>query len=142
MTEQDYSGKSVVMILIDGNRALVEDRPVGSSLENYSIFPSGGVEPEELDNPERTLIRELQEELGITPVIFYPLPSEEQVITSETGKLLLPYVVRSWKGDIPQYVLDKGSANPLHWEDLEVLSTYPLASFRQLVELVKKHLNP
>ncbi|MCB1451769.1 MAG: (deoxy)nucleoside triphosphate pyrophosphohydrolase, partial [Nitratireductor sp.] len=51
--------------LIDAdNRVLVAQRPDGKNLAGMWEFPGGKVEPGE--TPEACLIRELEEELGIT----------------------------------------------------------------------------
>ncbi|MCB1429805.1 MAG: (deoxy)nucleoside triphosphate pyrophosphohydrolase, partial [Nitratireductor sp.] len=51
--------------LIDAdNRVLVAQRPEGKNLAGMWEFPGGKVEPGE--TPEACLIRELEEELGIT----------------------------------------------------------------------------
>ena len=51
--------------LVDADgRVLIAQRPVGKSMAGLWEFPGGKVEPGE--RPEQTLIRELDEELGIT----------------------------------------------------------------------------
>ena len=53
---------AVVMIDIDG-RVLIAQRPEGKSMAGLWEFPGGKLEPGE--TPERALIRELKEELGV-----------------------------------------------------------------------------
>ena len=55
----------VACALVDADRrVLIAQRPEGKTLAGLWEFPGGKVEPGE--RPEATLIRELQEELGIT----------------------------------------------------------------------------
>ena len=55
----------VAAALVDGDgRVLIGRRPQGKSLAGLWEFPGGKVEPDE--TPEDALIRELDEELGVT----------------------------------------------------------------------------
>ena len=86
-------------VLLDGEgRVLIAKRPEGRSLAGLWEFPGGKVEPGE--SPERALVRELAEELGIdiaaadlTPLTF--------VSHAYPGfHLLMPlFVCRSWRGE-------------------------------------------
>ncbi len=84
--------------LIDPDgRVLIAERPEGKSMAGLWEFPGGKVEPGE--RPEETVIREMQEELGIVikeaclaPFIFasHPYPDFH---------LLMPlYLCRRWEG--------------------------------------------
>ncbi len=53
----------------DGS-VLLGQRPAGKPWSGYWEFPGGKVEAGE--SPAHALVRELQEELGITPTLFYP----------------------------------------------------------------------
>jgi 8-oxo-dGTP diphosphatase len=88
----------VAVALIDPDgRVLVAQRPEGKQLAGLWEFPGGKVEPGE--RPEDTLIRELDEELGIAvkaaclaPLTFASHPYED-------FHLLMPlYVCRRWDG--------------------------------------------
>ncbi|WP_448660530.1 (deoxy)nucleoside triphosphate pyrophosphohydrolase [Sphingomonas sp. CJ99] len=87
------------MIDADG-RLLVQQRPPGTAMAGLWEFPGGKVEPGE--TPEAALIRELDEELGVTvdhsclaPAVFASEPLDGRHL------LLLVYVLRKWTG-IPQ----------------------------------------
>lgn len=54
----------------DDGWVLLGQRPVGKPWSGYWEFPGGKVEDQE--SPAHALVRELQEELGITPDLFYP----------------------------------------------------------------------
>jgi 8-oxo-dGTP diphosphatase len=88
----------VAVALIDPDRRLlVAQRPPGKALAGLWEFPGGKVEPGEC--PEQTLIRELEEELGI--VVREPClaPLTFASHAYESFHLLMPlYVCRRWEG--------------------------------------------
>lgn len=84
------------MIDADG-RVLVQQRPPGKTMAGLWEFPGGKVEPGE--TPEAALIRELDEELGVSaqasclaPAVFASEPLGERHL------ILLLYVLRKWQG--------------------------------------------
>lgn len=84
------------MIDPDG-RVLVQQRPPGKPMAGLWEFPGGKVEAGE--TPERALIRELHEELGVTvdhsclaPAVFASEPLGDRHL------LLLVYALRKWSG--------------------------------------------
>src|SRR3954471_9846484 len=84
--------------LVDADgRVLLTERPAGKSMAGLWEFPGGKIEAGE--RPEDTLIRELNEELGIgvgNPCLA-PLPSASHAY--DDFHLLMPlYVCRRWEG--------------------------------------------
>ncbi|ENR63830.1 (deoxy)nucleoside triphosphate pyrophosphohydrolase [Brucella abortus] len=88
----------VACALVDQDgRVLLAQRPVGKQLAGLWEFPGGKVEPGE--TPEETLIRELQEEIGITTKIPCFAPLTFASYTYDDFHLLMPlYVCRRFEG--------------------------------------------
>jgi 8-oxo-dGTP diphosphatase len=84
--------------LVDADgRVLLTERPVGKSMAGLWEFPGGKIEAGE--RPEETLIRELNEELGI--VVREPClaPLTFASHAYDDFHLLMPlYVCRRWEG--------------------------------------------
>lgn len=100
----------VAVALIDGDgRVLLQRRPEGKPMAGLWEFPGGKVEPAE--TPEAALIRELDEELGISthasclaPATFASAP------VGDRHMLLMLYVCRKWDG-----VPEARHATALQW---------------------------
>lgn len=91
----------VAAALVDADgRVLLQQRPMGKPMAGLWEFPGGKIEPGE--TPEAALVRELEEELGISthaaclaPAAFASEPLDGRHL------LLLLYVCRKWSG-VPQ----------------------------------------
>ena len=107
------------LIDTDG-RILLAQRPEGKSLAGLWEFPGGKVEAGE--TPEETLVRELEEELGVTTKVACLAPLTFASHTYETFHLLMPrYVCRRSEG-IPRG--REGQA--LKWVRSFALRDYPM----------------
>ncbi len=119
------AGRRIVLVaacaLIDSDgRILLAQRPEGKSLAGLWEFPGGKVEPGE--TPEETLVRELEEELGIATRIPCLAPLTFASHTYETFHLLMPlYVCRRYEG-IPEG--REGQA--IKWVRPQALRDYPM----------------
>lgn len=84
--------------LVDADgRVLLAQRPEGKQLAGLWEFPGGKVEPGE--TPEETLIRELQEEIGVTTKADCLAPLTFASHTYDDFHLLMPlYVCRRFEG--------------------------------------------
>ena len=84
--------------LVDADRrVLIAQRPEGKSLAGLWEFPGGKLEAGE--TPEVALIRELEEELGISTKSACLAPVSFASHSYETFHLLMPlYVCRKWQG--------------------------------------------
>jgi 8-oxo-dGTP diphosphatase len=88
----------VACALIDADgRVLLAQRPQGKSLAGLWEFPGGKVEPHE--TPEQSLIRELEEELGIVTKAACLAPLSFASHAYESFHLLMPlYICRRFEG--------------------------------------------
>ncbi len=111
----------VAVALIDADgRILIAKRPEGKKLAGLWEFPGGKVDPGE--TPERALIRELQEELGVDTRASCLAPIGFASHAYETFHLLMPlYVCRVWQGT-PQ----PKEGQELAWVRPARLGDYPM----------------
>jgi 8-oxo-dGTP diphosphatase len=88
----------VACALLDADgRVLIAQRPPGKALAGLWEFPGGKLEPGE--RPEDSLIRELDEELGITVKAPCLAPLTFASHAYDDFHLLMPlYVCRRWDG--------------------------------------------
>ncbi|WP_417307739.1 (deoxy)nucleoside triphosphate pyrophosphohydrolase [Devosia sp.] len=111
----------VACALVDADRrVLIAQRPEGKQLAGLWEFPGGKVEPGE--SPEQALIRELEEELGISTQSACLAPVSFASHSYENFHLLMPlYVCRKWTG-LPE--LREHAA--LKWVRPQGLRDYPM----------------
>ena len=111
----------VAAALIDADgRVLLAQRPKGKALEGLWEFPGGKVD--EGEGPEDALIRELNEELGITVKADCLAPLTFASHAYSDFHLLMPlYVCRRWEGFVQP--LD---GQPLKWVRPKDLRGYPM----------------
>ncbi|NNK78894.1 MAG: 8-oxo-dGTP diphosphatase MutT [Litoreibacter sp.] len=110
---------AVALIDADG-RVLLAQRPEGKSMAGLWEFPGGKVEAGE--TPEKALIRELEEELGINTWQSCLAPLTFASHSYETFHLLMPlFACRKWEG-IPQ----PREGQTLAWARPTELRDYPM----------------
>ncbi|MEM1383048.1 MAG: 8-oxo-dGTP diphosphatase MutT [Pseudomonadota bacterium] len=110
---------AVALIDPDG-RVLLAQRPPGKSMAGLWEFPGGKLEDGE--TPEACLIRELQEELGISTWDSCLAPLTFASHGYENFHLLMPlFVCRKWQG-IPQ----SREGQALRWVKAADLRQYPM----------------
>ena len=96
------SGRSILLVvacaLVDADRrVLIAQRPAGKQLAGLWEFPGGKLEPGE--TPEEALIRELEEELGVSTKTACLAPLTFASHSYESFHLLMPlFVCRKWQG--------------------------------------------
>ncbi len=107
--------------LIDADgRVLIAQRPPGKTLAGLWEFPGGKVEAGE--TPEATLIRELQEEIGITVREACLAPLAFASHGYPEFHLLMPlYVCRRWEGTVAAC-----EGQELKWVRPNRLRDYPM----------------
>ena len=111
----------VACALIDiDKRVLIARRPQGRTMAGLWEFPGGKVERGE--RPEQTLIRELNEEIGITVAEACLAPLTFASHAYDNFHLLMPlYVCRRWEGSV---VAREGQN--LAWVRANKLRDYPM----------------
>lgn len=123
--------EAAVGIIQRGNGlVLLGERPVGKPWAGYWEFPGGKVEVNE--TPAHALIRELQEELGVTPKLYYPWVTRtyayeakynaEGVLESPAKTVKLHFfIVVEWDGE------PLGLENQtLSWQNPEKITVGPM----------------
>ncbi|HEY6254339.1 MAG TPA: 8-oxo-dGTP diphosphatase MutT [Xanthobacteraceae bacterium] len=107
--------------LIDADgRVLIAERPAGKSMAGLWEFPGGKVEPGE--RPEETLIRELNEELGIVVNEACLAPLTFASHSYPDFHLMMPlYVCRRWEG-----IVMPREGQRLAWVEPKALRDYPM----------------
>jgi 8-oxo-dGTP diphosphatase len=107
------------LVDVDG-RVLLAQRPEGKQMAGLWEFPGGKVEAGE--TPEACLIRELDEELGITVAHACLAPFVFASHTYETMHLLMPlFLCRRWEG----FVTAREHA-ALAWVKPAKMGAYPM----------------
>jgi len=107
--------------LIDGDgRVLLAQRPEGKSMAGLWEFPGGKIETGE--RPEQTLIRELNEELGIRVKEDCLAPFAFASHGYEGFHLLMPlYLCRRWEG-----IVAPREGQKLAWARPKDMGAYPM----------------
>ena len=110
---------AVALIDVDG-RVLLAQRPEGKSMAGLWEFPGGKIEPNE--TPEAALIRELEEELGISTWQSCLAPLTFASHSYDMFHLLMPlFACRKWEGT-PQ----PRENQALKWVRPNDLRSYPM----------------
>ena len=111
----------VACALIDvDRRVLIAQRPQGKSLAGLWEFPGGKIEPGE--RPEQSLIRELNEELGIAVAEPCLAPLTFASHAYDGFHLLMPlYICRRWEG-----IVTAREGQALAWVRANKLRDYPM----------------
>jgi 8-oxo-dGTP diphosphatase len=111
---------SAAAIIDADNRILIQCRPTGKPYAGYWEFPGGKLDIGE--TPEQALVRELQEELGITTFVKALFPVGFVSYSYPEQHMLMPvYGIRNWTG-VPQAKIGQ----ELAWVKPARLSDYNL----------------
>jgi 8-oxo-dGTP diphosphatase len=104
---------------VDG-RVLIAQRPAGKQLAGLWEFPGGKLEPGE--SPEEALIRELDEELGISVTSACVAPFVFASHAYGDFHLLMPlFLCRRWEGQV-----ERREHAALAWVKPDRLADYPM----------------
>ncbi len=132
------NSRVVLFALIKDGKILLEKRPVKGYLKDQYLIPGGAIN--QFEDLADALKREIMEELGIVPIEFELLTEED--IPGLHNNILKPFVVNSWQGNIPKFILDKEDPHPLEWIDIDrALILLPIKPTKKIVEALKKYLN-
>jgi 8-oxo-dGTP diphosphatase len=125
---------AVALIDPDG-RVLLAQRPEGKAMAGLWEFPGGKVEPDE--TPEACLIRELEEELGISTWESCLAPLTFASHGYDDFHLLMPlYACRKWRG-----IVQAREGQRLAWARARELAGYPMPpADRPLIPLLRDWL--
>jgi 8-oxo-dGTP diphosphatase len=125
---------AVALIDPDG-RVLLAQRPEGKAMAGLWEFPGGKVEPDE--TPEACLIRELEEELGISTWESCLAPLTFASHGYDDFHLLMPlYACRKWRG-----IVQAREGQRLAWARARELADYPMPpADRPLIPLLRDWL--
>lgn len=111
----------VAVALVDADRrVLIAQRPEGKAMAGLWEFPGGKVEAGE--TPEQALIRELEEELGISTKAACLAPVSFASHSYDSFHLLMPlYACRKWQGtpEAREHIA-------LKWVRPQLLRDYPM----------------
>ncbi|HSX76751.1 MAG TPA: 8-oxo-dGTP diphosphatase MutT [Shinella sp.] len=125
MSETETKSRRILLVaacaLVDADgRVLLAQRPEGKTLAGLWEFPGGKVEPGE--TPEETLIRELDEELGIRTKVACLAPLTFASHTYDDFHLLMPlYVCRRFEG-----TAHGREGQAIKWVRPKALREYPM----------------
>ncbi|WP_330168632.1 8-oxo-dGTP diphosphatase MutT [Bartonella grahamii] len=122
-------------LLDQNNRVLLTKRPEGKSLAGLWEFPGGKIEQGE--TPEISLIRELEEELGVYVQANNLHPLTFASHSYATFHLLMPlYLCYHYEG-----VAQGREGQSLEWVFMNDLDKYPMPDAdKPLVQVLKNHL--
>ncbi|MEW9613727.1 8-oxo-dGTP diphosphatase MutT [Shinella sp. S4-D37] len=125
MSETETKSRRILLVaacaLVDADgRVLLAQRPEGKTLAGLWEFPGGKVEPGE--TPEETLIRELDEELGIRTKVACLAPLTFASHTYDDFHLLMPlYICRRFEG-----TAHGREGQAIKWVRPKALREYPM----------------
>lgn len=114
-----YIHVAAATLLDAAGRVLLTRRKAGTHLAGLWEFPGGKVEPHD-DGIRFALIRELQEELGVTPTQYRPLIRVRHCYGGR-GVLLDVWRVAAWEGE-PH----GREGQPLEWVPVSQLRDWPM----------------
>ena len=125
---------AIALIDPDG-RVLLAQRPEGKAMAGLWEFPGGKVEPGE--TPEACLMREIEEELGISTWASCLAPLTFASHSYDDFHLLMPlYACRKWVG-----IAQPREGQQLSWARVGELTNYPMpAADKPLIPILRDWL--
>ena len=115
---------AAALVDVDG-RVLVQQRPEGKAMPGLWEFPGGKVEPGE--RPRKALVREIQEELGLSlaPHTVQPVAFADEDETRGTKPIVIMLYSSAWDGS-PVAALEGGEIAWFRPHEIDLLPKPPL----------------
>lgn len=135
MSKQAFTFVVCVALLNEQNHILLAQRPQGKDMAGLWEFPGGKLEQGE--TPEQALVRELNEELGITVQQENLIPLTFTSHQYKKFHLFMPlYICHKWLGGIRQKEHDN-----LSWVDINNITNYTLPEAdKPLVDMLAQYI--
>ena len=122
---------AVGIVIGADQKILIAQRPSSTTFSGFWEFPGGKIE--EGETAAEALVRELQEEINITPTTFSFLTQIEHV-SSEKIIVLDAFIITDFIG-MPQGL----EGQPIVWVDAQELDDYTfLTANKQLIDILKR----
>ena len=116
---------AVGLVFNEQGQILIAQRPAHTSHAGFWEFPGGKIEAGE--TAEQGLVRELQEEIGVTPLTYTAL--KEVPYDYETKKVLLKvFRIESFEG-IPY----SAEGQIIRWIEIAELKNYPFPAANKII---------
>lgn len=131
--------KVVIFALIKKTQILIETRPVKGFSTHQVLIPGGTVKDWLLEGYDEALKREMMEELGVKPLQYDLLTKEE--IPGINNNLLIPFIVETWEGVIPEINFDLKDPYPLSWMEIDEVLEVPVKPTREIAKHLKRYLS-
>jgi len=99
------------------------------------IFPGGKIEPDEIIYS--AMKREVEEELGIVPIVGIPLRLHPPIFYKNILRpdfRVYPFVIQQWTGEVPDHILD--TMRPVEWKPLSYAVNHVVHTTVQIATLV------
>lgn len=134
--ERELDASFIAWLLVDGRgNVLVERCPRKRALFGGEWFVPGG-RINDGETPTAALWREMREEHGITPDHPRPLPLVDLRAPGRKEPFLgQPYVVESWRGEVPDHCLDHPEVS-IRWMPIAEAMRTPVPAVRAMLAMI------
>ena len=87
----------IIGFLVEENRVLLGQKKEGMGAGNYVGI---GGKPEEGETPDQTLVREVEEEIGVVPLEYQEMGSVKFIFPHKPNwsQEVIPFIISKWEG--------------------------------------------